>query len=57
MTPIAVSVEVGAEMINISATTLRSYIDQGLIPVPERHTARGDLDLPLPYVVTFGDTW
>jgi Helix-turn-helix domain len=40
MIPIAVSVEVGAEMIDVSPTTFRSYIDQKLIPVVELPSAK-----------------
>ncbi len=40
MTPIAVSVEVGAEMIDVSPTTLRSYVEAGLIPVVKLPSAK-----------------
>lgn len=33
MTPIAVSVKTGASMLGISASALRQYIDQGVIPI------------------------
>lgn len=33
MTPLSVSVKVGAAMIGLSPSVLRAYIDQGLIPV------------------------
>ena len=40
MTPISVSIEIGAGMIGVSSTVLRSYIDAGLLPVikfPGKH--------------------
>ena len=40
MTPIAVSIEVGAEMIDTSPSTLRAYIDQGVIPVVKLPSAK-----------------
>jgi excisionase family DNA binding protein len=40
VTPIAVSVDEAAALLNVSPTTMRSYIEQGLIPVVKLPSAR-----------------
>ena len=55
MTPIAVSVEVGAEMIDTSPTTLRSYIDQRLIAVVKLPSAKHQGELSRRVLVSVDD--